>query len=85
MVVLGLGFELAGPAISDSRNVPSLSAVWQLEWLSLSQPALRHIHMEVVKADIPCSLGGGRRGFDPSQLRRTKRAFFPPWAIWNEA
>jgi hypothetical protein len=35
----------------------------------------------VVKADIPCSLGGGRRGFDPCQLRRTKRAFFPPLAI----
>ena len=30
----------------------------------------------VVKADILCSLGGGRRGFDPRQLRRTKRAFF---------
>ncbi len=25
------------------------------------------------------------RGFDPRQLRRTKRAFFPPLAIWNEA
>ncbi len=24
---------------------------------------------------------GGRRGFDPRQLRRTKRAFFPPLAI----
>ena len=32
----------------------------------------------VVMADIPCSLGGGRRGFDPRQPRRTKRAFFPP-------
>ena len=30
-------------------------------------------------------LRGGRRGFDPRQLRRTKRAFFPPLAIWNEA
>ncbi len=27
----------------------------------------------------------GRRGFDPRHLRRTKRAFFPPLAIWNEA
>ncbi len=35
----------------------------------------------LVKADIPCSLGGGRRGFDPRQLRRKKRAFFPPLAI----
>ncbi len=35
----------------------------------------------VVKADIPCSLGGGRRGFDPRQLQRTKRAFFQPLAI----
>ena len=26
-------------------------------------------------------LRGGRRGFDPRQLRRTKRAFFPPLAI----
>jgi hypothetical protein len=24
----------------------------------------------VVKADIPCFLGGGRRGFNPRQLRR---------------
>ena len=32
----------------------------------------------VVMADIPCSLGGGRRGFNPRQPRRTKRAFFPP-------
>jgi hypothetical protein len=34
-----------------------------------------------VKAGIPCSSGAGRRGFDPRQLRRTKRAFFPPLAI----
>jgi hypothetical protein len=26
-------------------------------------------------------LRGGRRGFDPLELRRTKRAFFPPLAI----
>jgi hypothetical protein len=39
----------------------------------------------VVKADIPCSLGGGRHGFDPRQLRRTKRAFIPLLAICNEA
>jgi hypothetical protein len=25
--------------------------------------------------------GAGWRGFDPRQLRRTKCAFFPPWAI----
>jgi hypothetical protein len=36
---------------------------------------------QVVKADIPCSFGSGRRGFDPRHLRRTKRAFFPPLAI----
>jgi hypothetical protein len=30
-------------------------------------------------------LRGGRRGFDPHQLRRIKRSFFPPLAIWNEA
>jgi hypothetical protein len=35
-----------------------------------------------VKACIPCSSGAGRRGFDPRQPRRTKRAFFPPLAIW---
>jgi hypothetical protein len=34
-----------------------------------------------VKAGIPHSSGVGRRGFDPHQLRRTKRAFFPPSAI----
>ncbi len=34
-----------------------------------------------VKAGIPHSSGVGRRGFDPRQLRRTKRAFFPPLAI----
>ncbi len=39
----------------------------------------------VVKVDIPCSLGGGQRGFNPRQLRRTKRAFIPPLAICNEA
>ncbi len=38
-----------------------------------------------VKASIPHSSGMGRRGFDPRQLRRTKRAFFPSLAIWNEA
>jgi hypothetical protein len=30
-------------------------------------------------------LRGGRRGFDPRQPRRTKRAFVPPLAILNEA
>ncbi len=39
----------------------------------------------MVKAGIPHSSGVGRRGFDPRQLRRTKRAFFPLFAIWNEA
>ncbi len=39
----------------------------------------------VVKADMPCSLGGGRRGFDHRQIRRAKRAFIPPLAICNEA
>ena len=34
-----------------------------------------------VKAGIPRSSGVGRRGFDPRQLRRTKRAFFQPLAI----
>jgi hypothetical protein len=34
-----------------------------------------------VEAGIPCSSRAGRRGFDPRQLRRTKRAFFPPLAI----
>ncbi len=29
-------------------------------------------------------LRGGRRGFDLRQLWRTKRAFFPPLALWNE-
>jgi hypothetical protein len=38
-----------------------------------------------VKADIPCCSGAGQRGFDPRQLRRTKRAFLPPLAIRNEA
>ena len=38
-------------------------------------------HGRVVMADIPCSPGGGRCGFDPRQPRRTKRAFFPPLAI----
>jgi hypothetical protein len=31
------------------------------------------------------SIGGGRRGFDPGQLCRTKHAFIPPLAICNEA
>jgi hypothetical protein len=31
-----------------------------------------------VKAGISRSSGVGRRGFDPRQLRHTKRAFFPP-------
>ncbi len=30
-------------------------------------------------------LQGVRRGFEPRQLWRTKRAFFQPLAIWNEA
>ncbi len=34
-----------------------------------------------VKAGIACSSGAGRRGFDPHQLQRTTRAFFPPLAI----
>ncbi len=34
-----------------------------------------------VKAGAPCSSGAGRRGFDPRQLLRTRRAFFPPLAI----
>jgi hypothetical protein len=34
-----------------------------------------------VKAGIPHSSGVGQRGFDPRQLRRTKRAFLPPLAI----
>ncbi len=35
-------------------------------------------HSREVKGGIPCSSGAGRRGFDPRQLRRTTRAFFPP-------
>jgi hypothetical protein len=34
-----------------------------------------------VKAGIPFSSRAGQRGFDPFQIRRTKRAFFPPLAI----
>ena len=34
-----------------------------------------------VKAGVPNSSGVGRRGFDPRQLQRTKRTFFPPLAI----
>ena len=33
----------------------------------------------VVKAGIRCSFGSGRRGFDPLQPRRTKRASFHRW------
>jgi hypothetical protein len=38
----------------------------------------------VGKGGYTLLLRGGRRGFDPRQLRRTKRAFFPPLVIWNE-
>jgi hypothetical protein len=38
-----------------------------------------------LKAGMPRSSGVGRRGFDPRQIRRTKRAFFQLLAIWNES
>jgi hypothetical protein len=56
---------------------------------SLSKDSKRLIYdahrSREIKAGIPCSSGAGRRGFDPRQLHRTKRAFFPPLAIRNEA
>ncbi len=51
-----------------------MCGVWENDW-DYRWRRWRHILL----------LRGGRRGFDPRQLRRTKRAFFPPLAIWNEA
>jgi hypothetical protein len=82
---------------SELDNVDTYSSIWNPDTLNeaLRKCSNQYIpsvywYMSVrkhrnsmysVKADIPCSLGGGRRGFDPRQLRRTKRAFFPPLAI----
>jgi hypothetical protein len=39
------------------------------------------VHLSLAKGSHTLLLRGGRRGFDPRQPRRTKRAFFPPLAI----
>jgi hypothetical protein len=71
---------------SASQKTPRELSTAQLnEGISSNPRVLDTKHEQVWQADIPCSLGGGRRGFDPCQLRRTKRAFIPPLAIWNEA
>jgi hypothetical protein len=67
-----------------------LTGVPLFPWLQLSsrgRKALKIILincLELVPISVPVvdfAAGVGRRGFDPRQLRRTKRAFFPPLAI----
>jgi hypothetical protein len=65
----------------SKKSVPILR---QLTFTTLAKACFNAPRSREVKAGIPCSSGAGRRGFNPRQLRRTKSAFFPPLAIWNE-
>jgi hypothetical protein len=85
--------EISGSApnfIPFSRQFQSSILCFFLSWYDSydMSPADRG---RVVKADIPCSRGGGRRGFDPRQLRRTTcllsavgdlKWSLDPWFIW---
>ncbi len=58
-------------------------AICHVQRFNQATGGLRPPRSREVKAGIPCSSGAGRCGFDPRQLRRTKRVFFPPLAVWT--